>query len=207
VNEESWRIYLCPEHGMVLPEESWLEQLGAVCQRDGPDGACVATLEVIDVVRASTLDQAITALDQAIAKFREVGVELGRVGHDLYLLAHRWRHRAEEGERSTAASGLPDDLAAVLRDQSIVVPQDASVWEAIAAAAGRHGIRNTESVTDPPDHPFRGPRSVCQICDGEWVEGENAPQISTTCANGHTWVLQSRGDADEIPPGNFGDTG
>lgn len=36
-------------------------------------------------------------------------------------------------EPDDVLAGLPEDLARVLRDQSIIVPQDAKVWELLAS--------------------------------------------------------------------------
>lgn len=45
--------------------------------------------------------------------------------------------------------GLPQDLEAVLRDQSIIVPQDAGVFELIAKWA--NALSNTASADAPED--------------------------------------------------------
>jgi hypothetical protein len=51
--------------------------------------------------------------------------------------------------------GLPTDLAAALRDQSIIVPQDAAVFELIAAwAKAPSPTAGYEPVTTPPAAEF-----------------------------------------------------
>ena len=47
--------------------------------------------------------------------------------------------------------GLPADLASVLRDQSVVVPQDAAVFELIAAWAKAPTGTVSAEVTAEPD--------------------------------------------------------
>jgi hypothetical protein len=46
--------------------------------------------------------------------------------------------------------GLPEDLARVLRDQSIIVPQDQAVWELLAK--WRNAPSDTASAFRYPDH-------------------------------------------------------
>lgn len=53
--------------------------------------------------------------------------------------------------------GLPADLARVLRDQSLIVPQDASVFELIAA--WQNAPSNTASAEINPDAPPRTRRT------------------------------------------------
>jgi hypothetical protein len=45
--------------------------------------------------------------------------------------------------------GLPADLASVLRDQSVIVPQDAAVFELIAAWAKSPTTTASAEVTTP----------------------------------------------------------
>lgn len=47
--------------------------------------------------------------------------------------------------------GLPADLASVLRDQSVIVPQDAAVFELIAAWAKAPTPTASAEVTVAPD--------------------------------------------------------
>ncbi len=47
--------------------------------------------------------------------------------------------------------GLPDDLASVLRDQSVIVPQDAAVFELIAAWAKAPTPTASAEVTATPN--------------------------------------------------------
>ena len=47
--------------------------------------------------------------------------------------------------------GLPADLASVLRDQSVIVPQDAAVFELIAAWAKAPTPTASAEVTVSPD--------------------------------------------------------
>lgn len=53
------------------------------------------------------------------------------------------------GEDDT--SGLPADLAAVLRDQSVVVPQDAAVFEMVAAWAKAPSGTASADITLGPE--------------------------------------------------------
>ncbi len=48
-------------------------------------------------------------------------------------------------------SGLPADLASVLRDQSIVVPQDALVFDMVAAWAKAPSATASAEITVWPD--------------------------------------------------------
>jgi hypothetical protein len=47
--------------------------------------------------------------------------------------------------------GLPADLASVLRDQSIVVPQDAAVFDMVAAWAKAPSATASAEITVGPD--------------------------------------------------------
>lgn len=47
--------------------------------------------------------------------------------------------------------GLPADLASVLRDQSIVVPQDAAVFDMVAAWAKAPSATASARITVGPD--------------------------------------------------------
>lgn len=47
--------------------------------------------------------------------------------------------------------GLPADLASVLRDQSIVVPQDAAVFELVAAWARAPSATASAEISAEPD--------------------------------------------------------
>jgi hypothetical protein len=47
--------------------------------------------------------------------------------------------------------GLPADLASVLRDQSIVVPQDAAVFELVAAWAKAPSATASAEISAEPD--------------------------------------------------------
>src|SRR4051812_2313169 len=58
-------------------------------------------------------------------------------------------HRAVEADESDPTAGLPDDLARVLRDQSIIVPQDAAVWELLAK--WQNAPSNTASADLPKE--------------------------------------------------------
>lgn len=53
------------------------------------------------------------------------------------------------GEGCNPTAGLPDDLARVLRDQSIIVPQDQAVWELLAK--WRNAPSNTASADLPEE--------------------------------------------------------
>lgn len=53
------------------------------------------------------------------------------------------------GEGCNPTAGLPDDLARVLRDQSIIVPQDAAVWDLLAK--WRNAPSNTASADLPEE--------------------------------------------------------
>jgi hypothetical protein len=48
-------------------------------------------------------------------------------------------------------SGLPADLASVLRDQSVVVPQDAAVFDMIAAWAKAPSATASADIKVEPD--------------------------------------------------------
>lgn len=48
-------------------------------------------------------------------------------------------------------SGLPADLAAVLRDQSVIVPQDAAVFELIAAWRKAPAATASAAITGAPE--------------------------------------------------------
>ena len=52
--------------------------------------------------------------------------------------------------------GLPVDLVSVLRDQSVIVPQDAAVFELIAAWAKAPAATATAAITIEPDITFVG---------------------------------------------------
>jgi hypothetical protein len=57
--------------------------------------------------------------------------------------------------------GLPTDLAAALRDQSIIVPQDAAVFELVAAWA--KAPSPTAAYAPPPaTSPAVGFEALCQ---------------------------------------------
>lgn len=47
--------------------------------------------------------------------------------------------------------GLPPDLASVLRDQSIIVPQDAAVFELVAAWAKAPSATASAEISAEPD--------------------------------------------------------
>jgi hypothetical protein len=49
------------------------------------------------------------------------------------------------------AAGLPNDLARVLRDQSIIVPQDSAVWDLLSK--WRNAPSNTMSASVTADDP------------------------------------------------------
>ncbi|MDX6516044.1 MAG: hypothetical protein QOH73_1710 [Gaiellaceae bacterium] len=52
--------------------------------------------------------------------------------------------------------GLPADLASLLRDQSIVVPQDAAVFELVAAWAKAPSATASAEVSFEPDMTLVG---------------------------------------------------
>lgn len=53
--------------------------------------------------------------------------------------------------REDVTRGLPSDLAAVLRDQSVIVPQDAAVFELIANWANAPTTTASAALTAQPD--------------------------------------------------------
>lgn len=56
-----------------------------------------------------------------------------------------------EDAHAEVSRGLPADLASVLRDQSIVVPQDAAVFDMVAAWAKAPSATASAEITVGPD--------------------------------------------------------
>lgn len=67
---------------------------------------------------------------------------------------------------SEPTEGLPPDLARVLRDQSVIVPQDAAVFEQIAKWA--NAPSNTASASLPDTSLW-----ICPACEAI-IEGADA---------------------------------
>lgn len=64
--------------------------------------------------------------------------------------------------REDVTRGLPGDLAAVLRDQSVIVPQDAGVFELIANWASAPASTASAAAAVPMQPDMRLVQTLCQ---------------------------------------------
>jgi hypothetical protein len=107
---------------------------------------------------------------------------------------------SRRSEPDDPTAGLPEDLAAVLRDQSIIVPQDQAVWELLASWRNApcdtasadltvlghcpHGV--DRSVLDASDRIIDG----CIIAVAEYTTDElcEIAREADERSNGESWL-------------------
>jgi hypothetical protein len=110
---------------------------------------------------ATNLRQRFSRLERAAIRFllaRGFAVHYpeGRaVSDDAFGSADAKTSAKESGsdsfEEKNPTEGLPDDLARVLRDQSVIVPQDAAVWELLAMLAKWQNAPSDTASADLPE--------------------------------------------------------